>query len=50
MLPKNRRPAHPGEILRYEYLEPLGMSESQLSASLGVSFVWLKMPFRENAA
>jgi len=37
MLPKNRRPAHPGEILKYEYLEPLGMSGSQISASLGIS-------------
>ena len=25
MLPKHRRPTHPGEILKYEYLDPLGM-------------------------
>jgi addiction module HigA family antidote len=36
MLPKNRKPSHPGEILKYEYLEPLGMSESQLSVSVGI--------------
>ncbi len=36
MLPKHRRPTHPGEILKYEYLEPLGISESQLSGYLGI--------------
>jgi len=35
--PVNRmRPVHPGEILREEYLEPLGMSVNALSISLGV--------------
>jgi addiction module HigA family antidote len=37
MLPKNRRPTHPGEILKYEYLEPLGMTEQQLAELLGIS-------------
>jgi len=36
MLPKHRRPTHPGEILKYEYLDPLGMAESQLAESLGM--------------
>jgi addiction module HigA family antidote len=27
---------HPGEILRAEYLEPLGMSSSALAAAIGV--------------
>ncbi len=34
---KNRmRPIHPGEILRDEYLVPLGMSANQLAIALGV--------------
>ena len=39
MLPKNRRPTHPGEIIRYEYLEPLGMSQQQLAEAIGVTRV-----------
>ncbi len=35
--PVNRmRPVHPGEILREDYLNPLGMSVNALSISLGV--------------
>ena len=30
------RPIHPGEILREEYLVPLGMSANQLAAALHV--------------
>ena len=34
---KNRmRPIHPGEILREEYLVPLGMSANQLAKALRV--------------
>ena len=39
MMPKNRRPVHPGEILRKEYLEPLKMSQQQLADALGVTRV-----------
>lgn len=39
MLPKNRRPTHPGEILRYEFLEPLNMTQQQLADALGVTRV-----------
>ena len=39
MLPKNRRPVHPGEILRFEYLEPLGLSQQKLADSIGVTRV-----------
>jgi addiction module HigA family antidote len=39
MLPKNRRPTTPGEILRYEFLEPLGMSQQQLADAIGVTRV-----------
>jgi addiction module HigA family antidote len=30
------RPVHPGEILRNDYLEPLGMSANALSVALSV--------------
>ena len=39
MLPKNRRPSHPGEILRYEFLEPLNLTQQQLADSIGVTRV-----------
>ena len=39
MLPKNRRPTHPGEILRYEYLEELNMTQQQLADAIGVTRV-----------
>lgn len=35
MLPKNRPPAHPGEILLEEFLKPLGLSQEQLAKHLG---------------
>ena len=36
--PTNRmRPVHPGEILREDYLIPLGMSANALSIALGVA-------------
>jgi antitoxin HigA-1 len=39
MLPKNRRPTPPGEILRYEFLEPLAMTQQQLAAAIGITRV-----------
>lgn len=36
MLPKNRVPTHPGEILIREFLEPLGISQVDLAAHVGV--------------
>jgi addiction module HigA family antidote len=41
MLPRNRRPTPPGEILRYEFLEPLGLSQKELAAALGITRVRL---------
>ena len=36
-MPENKlRPVHPGEILREEYLEPLGLSANELSLALRV--------------
>ena len=37
-LPKNRPPTHPGEMLREEFLGPLGMSQTELAQRIGVSF------------
>ncbi len=34
MLPKNRPPTHPGEMLLKEFLEPLGISQSKLARHL----------------
>ena len=39
MLLKNRRPTHPGEILRYEFLKPLNLTQRQLSDSIGLTRV-----------
>jgi len=36
MIPKNRMPAHPGEILLQEFLKPLGMSQVELARRMGV--------------
>jgi len=36
MLPKNRPPTSPGEILLEEFLKPLGMTQLELSAKMKV--------------
>ena len=37
MLPKKRIPTHPGEILRDEFLQPLGITQVRFAAHLGIS-------------
>jgi len=37
MIPKHRKPSHPGEILLKEFLEPKGLSQVQLAQKMGVS-------------
>jgi addiction module HigA family antidote len=37
MLKNGMRPVHPGEILKEEYLEPLGVTPTALARALGVS-------------
>ena len=37
-LPTHRPPTHPGEMLREEFLTPLGISQSAFAIRLGVSF------------
>jgi addiction module HigA family antidote len=36
MVPKNRKPSHPGEILLEEFLKPLEMSQVELAEKMGV--------------
>ncbi len=36
MLPENRIPTHPGEILLEEFLNPLGLSQVAFAAHIGV--------------
>jgi addiction module HigA family antidote len=36
MLPKNRPPTHPGEVLLEEFLNPKGMTQASLAAKLGL--------------
>ena len=37
-LPKNRPPTHPGEMLLEEFLKPLGVTQMEAAARMGVSF------------
>ena len=37
-VPTHRPPTHPGEMLREEFLEPLGMSQTELAERMGVPF------------
>lgn len=36
MIPKHRKPVHPGEILLEEFLKPLGMSQVELAKRMHV--------------
>jgi antitoxin HigA-1 len=36
MMPKNRVPTHPGEVLLEEFLKPLGISQVAFAAHIGV--------------
>ena len=38
MLPKNRPPTHPGEMLLEEFLKPLGMTQTELAERIHVSY------------
>ena len=50
MRPKmTRKPTHPGEIIKHDYIEPLAMSVTALSASLGISRKTLSAIVNERA-
>ena len=36
MIPKNRMPAHPGEILTHDFLAPMGMTQLELARKMKV--------------
>ena len=38
MLPKYRKPAHPGEILLRDFLEPYGLTQKKLADHLGCTY------------
>jgi antitoxin HigA-1 len=38
MLPKNRPPTHPGEMMLKEFLEPAGITQLELARHLGWTF------------
>lgn len=37
-LPEDREPTHPGEMLRYEFLEPMGVTQTRLADEIGVPY------------
>jgi addiction module HigA family antidote len=37
MIPENRRPTHPGEMLREDFLPDYGLTVSSLAEAVGVS-------------
>ena len=41
MLPRNRRPTSPGEILQHEFLKPLNLNQKELAEALGITRVRL---------
>jgi addiction module HigA family antidote len=50
MIPRNRRPTAPGEILRHEFLEPLDLSQKELAEALGIPRVRLSEIIRGKRA
>ena len=36
MIPKHRKPSHPGEVLLEEFLEPMRLSQVELARRMGV--------------
>jgi len=43
MLPKNREPTHPGEVLLEEFLKPLQLTQDQFASYLGGSWTQPKI-------
>lgn len=38
MLPKNRPPTHPGQMLLHEFLEPLGVTQKEFAEHVGWTY------------
>ena len=47
---RTRAPSHPGGILKRRYMEPLGLSVTELAAALGVSRKTVSKIVNENAS
>ncbi|MFY9260793.1 MAG: HigA family addiction module antitoxin [Gallionella sp.] len=50
MRKRNRPPVHPGAIIKYDYLEPLLLTVTQLAQHLGVSRVIVSKIVNERAS
>jgi antitoxin HigA-1 len=37
-VPTQRRPTHPGEMLKEDFLEPMGITQRQLAEAIGVPY------------
>ncbi len=42
----NRAPTSPGEMLREEFLEPMGLTQQQLADDIGVSYQKIADPMK----
>jgi addiction module HigA family antidote len=49
-VPKHRPPTHPGEVLREEFLGPMGLSQAEAARALGVPYQRLNEVVREARA
>lgn len=50
MIPTNRAPTHPGEVLREEFLKRYGLTQTELAVQLKVPFQRVNMIVREKRA
>jgi addiction module HigA family antidote len=50
MLPKDRPPTHPGEMLLKEFLEPAGVTQAEAARRIGVPFQRLNAIVRARRA
>ena len=48
MIKQGMKPTHPGQILKEMYLEPLGLSQADAAANLGVARKTLSMLLNEH--
>ena len=49
-IPTNHPPVHPGEILREDFLEPMGLTQVELAEQLKIPFQRVNMIVREKRA
>lgn len=50
MIPKNRVPTSPGEMLRTEFLEAMGLTQGQLAQKMGVPIQRVNLIINERRA